>query len=61
MHLDVNDLRDFYYRSALGRAAQRVIRDELRELWPDAKGQAVGGLRLRRAAAAALSSARRGG
>ena len=29
MHLDVTELRDFYYRSALGRAAQRVIRDEL--------------------------------
>ena len=43
MHLDVNDLRDFYYRSALGRAAQRVIRDGLRALWPDVKGQAVAG------------------
>jgi SAM-dependent methyltransferase len=43
MHLDVTELRDFYYRSALGRAAQRVIRDELLGLWPEAKGQAVAG------------------
>lgn len=43
MHLDVNDLRDFYYRSALGRAARGVIRDGLRALWPDVKGQAVAG------------------
>ena len=43
MHLDVLDLRNFYYRSALGRAAQKVIRDELRVLWPEAKGQTVAG------------------
>jgi len=43
MHLDVLDLRNFYYRSALGRAAQRVIRDDLRRLWPEAKGQTVVG------------------
>ncbi len=43
MHLDVTQLRDFYYRSALGRAAQRVIRDEIVKLWPEAKGQAVAG------------------
>ena len=35
MHLDVQDLRSFYYRSALGRAAQKVVRDELRRFWPD--------------------------
>ena len=28
MHLDVQTLRDFYYRSALGRAAQRALADE---------------------------------
>ncbi|MFQ6554003.1 hypothetical protein AAD018_016805 [Aestuariibius insulae] len=39
MHLDVIDLRRFYYRSALGRAAQRVIRDRIATLWPpDASG-----------------------
>ncbi|MDX8349888.1 methyltransferase domain-containing protein [Cognatiyoonia sp. IB215446] len=43
MHLDVLDLRNFYYRSALGRAAQKVIRDELVRLWPDCKGQMVVG------------------
>ncbi len=43
MHLDVLDLRNFYYRSALGRAAQKVIRDQLVRMWPDAKGQTVAG------------------
>ena len=43
MHLDVLDLRNFYYRSALGRAAQKVIRDELVGMWPDCKGQMVVG------------------
>lgn len=43
MHLDVTDLRAFYYRSRLGRAAQKVIRDELRGLWPDVHGHSVVG------------------
>ena len=43
MHLDVLDLRNFYYRSALGRAAQKVIRDELTQIWLEAKGQTVVG------------------
>ncbi len=45
MHLDVRDLQDFYYRSALGRAAQRVIRDNVLGFWPQAntKGQSVAG------------------
>jgi SAM-dependent methyltransferase len=43
MHLDVLDLRNFYYRSPLGRAAQKVIRDQLVALWPDTKGQSVAG------------------
>ncbi|MCC5974920.1 MAG: methyltransferase domain-containing protein [Rubellimicrobium sp.] len=43
MHLDVQDLRNFYYRSPLGRAAQKVIRDQLVGLWPEAKGQTVAG------------------
>lgn len=43
MHLDVHDLREFYYRSPLGRAAQKVIRSELVRLWPEAKGQTVVG------------------
>lgn len=43
MHLDVQDLRNFYYRSPLGRAAQKVIRDALLTLWPETKGQTVAG------------------
>lgn len=43
MHLDVQDLRNFYYRSAKGRAAQKVIRDQLVEMWPDVSGQTVAG------------------
>lgn len=43
MHLDVLDLRSFYYRSALGRAAQKVLRDQLLTFWPEAKGQTVVG------------------
>ncbi len=43
MHLDVQDLRNFYYRSPLGRAAQKVVRDQLVHLWPEAKGQTVAG------------------
>lgn len=43
MHLDVHDIREFYYRSPLGRAAQKVVRDELLRLWPDPKGQTVAG------------------
>lgn len=43
MHLDVQDLRNFYYRSTLGRAAQKAVRDQVLELWPDAKGQTVAG------------------
>ncbi len=43
MHLDVQDLRNFYYRSALGRAAQASLRARMQELWPEAKGQTVVG------------------
>lgn len=43
MHLDVLDLRNFYYRTKLGRVAQRAIRDRLVDLWPDVKGQTVAG------------------
>ncbi|MEL6204896.1 MAG: methyltransferase domain-containing protein [Pseudomonadota bacterium] len=36
MHLDVRDLRDFYYRTKLGRVAQRAVRDQVMALWtPD--------------------------
>ncbi|MFA5538891.1 MAG: methyltransferase domain-containing protein [Gemmobacter sp.] len=43
MHLDVQELRNFYYRTRLGRAAQKAIRDQLCELWPPAPGQRVAG------------------
>ena len=34
MHLDVHDLRNFYYRTQLGRVAQKAIRDKVVELTP---------------------------
>lgn len=43
MHLDVLDLRTFYYRTRLGRAAQTAIRDQVLSLWPDARDQTVVG------------------
>lgn len=43
MHLDVQDLRNFYYRSALGRAAQKAVRDRMLKIWPEAKRQTVAG------------------
>lgn len=43
MHLDVADLRGFYYGTNLGRAAQRVVRGRVAEIWPDAKGMTVAG------------------
>ncbi|WP_420343631.1 methyltransferase domain-containing protein [Paenirhodobacter sp.] len=42
MHLDVLDLRNFYYRTQLGRAAQKAIRDRLTELWPATPGEMAG-------------------
>ena len=43
MHLDVLDLRSFYYRTNLGRAAQKAIRDQVRGLWADTHGLTVAG------------------
>ena len=43
MHLDVLDLRNFYYRTPLGRVAQRAISDQVRCFWPEAQGQTVAG------------------
>ena len=43
MHQDVQDLRNFYYRSTLGRAVQSTLQGRLREMWPEAKGQTVAG------------------
>jgi SAM-dependent methyltransferase len=43
MHLDVVDLRNFYYRTQLGRVAQRAIRDNVLAIWPKAQSQTVVG------------------
>ncbi|KUF09725.1 class I SAM-dependent methyltransferase [Pseudoponticoccus marisrubri] len=43
MHLDVQTLRDFYYRSALGRAAQAILRRQVTRFWPEAARQTVAG------------------
>lgn len=43
MHLDVLDLRNFYYRTQLGRVAQKAIRDQVSLLWPPGPGQTVVG------------------
>ena len=43
MHLDVVDLHSFYYRTKLGRIAQRSLRERITRLWPDTKGQTVAG------------------
>lgn len=43
MHLDVLDLRTFYYRTRLGRAAQRVLRDRVLAFWPPEPGLTVAG------------------
>lgn len=43
MYLDVQDLRNFYYRSTLGRAVQKSIRDVILQRWPEAKGLTVMG------------------
>jgi len=43
MHLDVTDLRQFYYRTRLGRIAQKAVRDRMLALWPEAQGQTVVG------------------
>ena len=43
MHLDVRQLRNFYYRSHLGRAVQRSARTQLDIFWPHADGETVVG------------------
>lgn len=43
MHLDVQDLRTFYYRTRLGRVAQKTIREQMLTLWPSAVRQTVVG------------------
>lgn len=43
MHLDVRQLRGFYYDTRLGRAAQRAVRGRVAEIWPDVHGCTVAG------------------
>ena len=43
MHLDVLDMKTFYYRSQLGRAAQAAVRGKLLQMWPEAERQTVVG------------------
>jgi SAM-dependent methyltransferase len=43
MHLDVHSLREFYYRSQLGRAAQKGVRDRVIERWGDVHGLTLAG------------------
>jgi len=43
MHLDVADLRRFYYRTPLGRVAQSALQRALLKLWPDVKGETIVG------------------
>ncbi|MFT5006190.1 MAG: SAM-dependent methyltransferase [Paracoccaceae bacterium] len=43
MHLDVVDLKAFYYRTRLGRVAQRAVCEKVREFWPESKGETVAG------------------
>ncbi len=43
MHLDVVDLRRFYYRTPLGRAAQRSLQEAIRGMWPSVAGETVVG------------------
>jgi len=43
MHVDVQLLRDFYYRSQLGRAAQKGVRDQVVARWGDCRGLTVAG------------------
>jgi hypothetical protein len=43
MHLDVQDLRNFYYRNPLGRVVQKVLRARIAEFWPEAHGKTIAG------------------
>lgn len=43
MHLDVLDLRAFYYRTKLGRSAQASLQEALRGMWPSTAGMTVMG------------------
>ena len=44
MHLDVQELRNFYYRQALGRAVQRTLLGEALPLLVTRRSSIVGGI-----------------
>ena len=43
MYLDVKEIKDFYYRSTLGRAAKTSINNNLSNIWPETTGLNVAG------------------
>lgn len=43
MHLDVQDLKNFYYRTNLGRVAQRAVLNQVAAFWKSWKGETVVG------------------
>lgn len=43
MHMDVRDLREFYYQTRLGRSAQRALQGAIGSLWPETRGMIVAG------------------
>ncbi|PIP97486.1 MAG: hypothetical protein COW75_05795 [Rhodobacterales bacterium CG18_big_fil_WC_8_21_14_2_50_71_9] len=43
MHMDAVDLRQFYFRTPLGRVAQHALQQALRALWPNVRGQSLAG------------------
>jgi len=43
MHLDVVDLRAFYYRTRLGRSVKFALQDQIEAMWSDCAGQTVVG------------------
>lgn len=60
MHLDVVDLRGFYYRTRLGRSAQRALQEALLVLWPDCREMVVVGFDSRRRCCAPSPATRAG-
>ena len=44
MHLDVVDLRAFYYRTKLGRTVKREMQSNMRRVWPSTAGEVVLGV-----------------
>ena len=43
MYLDVKEIKEFYYRSTLGRAAKAAINKNLSNIWPETTGLNVVG------------------